>query len=483
MNVIPVLNANPSATNQNFAASDLDEYSLTMAQTQWHDKRHEDKVTFELFVRRLPADYGFLLAAGLADCLDFLERFAFNEEELTVLAAQYAINDDPDSGRLYDPQFIEYLRRLRFTGEVYALKEGTVVGAAVPILRVTAPRIQAVLVEAALIATINQATSIATKGARITHSAHTRPVWDGSLRRNPGGVQSGVVAARAAYIAGFAGTATVRARVVQSWGEDGEQSCFENWMRRNPHRAVLLVDTYDTHRGIERALAASKATGIPIKAIRIDSGDLAATCNWARTRLDAAGAHTTAIMLSGDLDEYKIATLLEEKVPVDLFLVGTMLVNAGALGTVYKITAQSVVDSNLHYVMKKAIDKQTDPGTHRVWRDGNGRQIIALADEVVPDAQQIMYKVMVMGKIAGNQPDLESMRAFATGEIAALTNATIRLHKPEVITVVRTRALWELRAQLGDIEAQAQLLTMALSSGEHIAITEAEPVTVEGAKS
>jgi nicotinate phosphoribosyltransferase len=460
-----------------------------MAQTQWRSGKHEDKVTFELFVRRLPSDYGFLLAAGLADCLDYLQRFAYSEEELQVLAAQCAVNDEPDSGPLYDLAFIEYLRHLRFTGEIYAIPEGTAVGAAIPMLRVTAPRVQAVLVEAALIATINQATAIASKGARIALAAGGRPVWDGSLRRNPGGATAGVVAARAAYIAGLAGSATVRARVVlnipttgtmahaeiQSWGEDGEQECFENWLRRNPHRAVLLVDTYDTRRGVERALAASIATGIAIKGIRIDSGDLAETCTWARTRLNAGGSHATQIMLSGDLDEYKIAALLDSGVPVDLFLVGTMLVNPGATGAVYKLVEQRVMDSNLHHVMKKAVDKQTDPGSHRIWRDNDGRQIIALADELIPDAHQIMERVMVLGRIAVTQPDLATMRAHAASELATLTAANTRLHKPQVMTVVRTRNLWELRARLGDNEASAQLLTMAPSNPAaiHIAVTEA----------
>jgi len=484
----PISNPNPTATGQDFAATDTDEYSLTMPHSQWKSGAHEDKVTFEIFVRRLPADYGFLLATGLADCLDFLERFRFDEEELEVLASQYARDGDPESGPLYEPGFIEYLRGLRFTGEVYALPEGTVVGPGVTILRLTAPRIQVTIVEAAILATINQATSISTKAARLTFAAQGRPVWDGSLRRSPGGVTAGKVVARSSYIGGLTGTSCVRARVklgipsagtmahaeIQRWGEDGEHACFENWLTNNPYRAVLLVDTYDTRRGVERAIAASVITGVPIKSIRIDSGDIAELCRWARSRLDAAGMNETQIMLSGDLDDFKIEELLAAGVPADNFLVGTMLANpiAGALGVVYKLTEQHDAEPHLRYVMKRAVGKQTDPGAHRIWRDKEGRQIIALPNEIIPDARQLLQRVMALGRVMSMQPSLTEIRDLAQAEVAELPERIRRLHKPEVIEVLRTRHLWELRASLGDQEAKTHLLSVPLSPSLHLGAVE-----------
>lgn len=479
---------NPTITRQNFAATDCDEYSLTTPQTQWKSGRHEEQTTFEIVVRRLPRDYGYLFAGGLADCLDFLESFRYTDEELETLSSQLAQDGDSSSGPLYDKKFIEYLRTLHFTGEVYAVPEGTAVGPGVPILRVVAPRIQATIVEAALLATINQGTSALTEASRLVLAARGVPVWDGSARRNPGGIPSALAVARAAYIAGFTGTSLIRARTmlgipttgtmmhaeVQSWGEDNEQACFESWLRYNPHRGVLLVDTYDTCRGVERAIAASIRVHVPIKAIRIDSGDIAKLCRWARTRLDAAGMTEVGIMLSGDLDEYKIDALVHSGVPVSSFLVGTYLANpkAGPLGVVYKLTEQKRPDPRLCHVMKRAVGKATDPGTHRVWRDKEGREIIALADELVPGAQQLLVRVMALGRVEGRQPSLEEMRAYTAKEQEALPKEIRRLDSPEVIRVVRTRRLWELRASLGCMEAEAHLARSPHAPSEHVGVTE-----------
>ena len=351
---------------------------------------------------------------------------------------------------------------MRFTGEVHALAEGTVVGAQVPILRVTAPRVQATVVEAALLATINHATGVATKAARIAGAAAGKPVWDGSLRRLPG-VGAGVQTARAAYIGGLAGTATVAAGMrlgipttgtmahawVQKFGEDGEQLAFETWQRHSPKRAVLLIDTYDVALGAARAIAASQATQSDLLGVRIDSGDLALHARSVRDLLDAAGMTATTIMGSGDLDEFAIAELERTGAPYDRYLVGTRLGNPGPLGDVYKLTQQDVADPALRMVMKRAAGKQTDPGVHQVLSVAPGHQIITLAGERAPAGRLLMRRMMAGGAITHVQPGLEQLRAYVAEQLAGLPPAVTRLAAPEPIRVDRSAALWRLRADLG----------------------------------
>jgi nicotinate phosphoribosyltransferase len=423
-------------------------------------------------VRSLPKGYGYLVAAGLADCLEFLAGFHFSADELAFMAAQPATHGDAESGPLYHPGYIEYLRTLRFTGEVHALAEGTIIGAQVPIMRIRAPRVQATLVEAALLATVNQATGVATKAARIVTAAAGKPVWDGSLRRLAG-VGAGVPTARAGYIGGLAGTATVSAGMrlaipttgtmahawIQKFGEDAEQAAFETWLRHSPQRAVLLIDTYDVARGAARAIAASRATRVDLMGVRIDSGDLAAHAGTVRDLLDAAGMTAATIMGSGDLDEFTIADLERSGAPYDKYLVGTALGNPGPLGVVYKLTEQEVADPQLHMVMKRSVGKQTDPGAHQVVAVAPGHQLITLADEPVTAGRPLMRQVMARGAITHRQPGLEQLRAHVARQLADLPPAVTRLAAPEPVRVARSAKLWRLRAILGDAEAAATTRT------------------------
>jgi nicotinate phosphoribosyltransferase len=459
---------NPTATGQATGATATDEYSPYMGQVQWLEGSHEDQVSFELVVRRLPDGYGHLVAAGLADCLEFLARFKFTDEELAFMSAQPAVHGAVGSGPLYHPGYIAYLRSLRFTGEVHALPEGTVIGAQVPIMRVTAPRVQATLIEAALLATVNQATGVATKAARIVAAAAGKPVWDGSLRRLAG-VAAGVPTARAGYIGGLAGTATVSAGMrlgipttgtmahawIQKFGEEFEQAAFETWLRHSPQRAVLLIDTYDVARGAARAIAASRASRVELMGVRIDSGDLAAHARTVRSLLDAAGMTAATIMGSGDLDEFTIAELERAGAPYDKYLVGTALGNPGPLGVVYKLTEQQVADARLHMVMKRSVGKQTDPGAHQVVAVAPGHQLITLADELVTAGRPLMSEVMARGAITRRQPDLEQLRAYVAQQLADLPPAVRKLTAPEPVRVARSAKLWRLRAILGDAEAAA----------------------------
>lgn len=429
-----------------------DEYELTMAQSFLHHGQ-TGRAVFELFVRHLPPHRGYLVAAGLEQALAYLGDLRFQPEDLEYLRRTGT----------YSPDFLDHLSRLRFSGDVDALPEGTVIGAGAPLLRVNAPRIEATIVESALLAIVNHQTMVATKVARIVEAAAGRPVWDFSLRRLHG-PDAAVAVARAAYIGGAAGTATVVAgrllgipttgtmahHYVLAFGPDGEQAAFEQFLRDFPARAALLVDTYDTRRGVERAVAASQATGIPLAAIRLDSGDLASLSRQARRILDDAGMGATRIIASGDLDEYRIAALVAADAPIDAFGVGTMLgVSADApyLGGVYKLVAQEV-GGRMIPVMKRSVDKETDPGVHQLVRTSTG-DVLCLEDEEV-DGRRLLQPATRGGRVCDGVEPLDRIRERARAERQALPPEVRRLDAPEPLTVRRSPGLVALRRALAE---------------------------------
>lgn len=436
-----------------------DLYTLTMAQSFWR-RGTDELVSFEMFVRTLPDARAFLLAAGLEDVLAYLEDFAFTAQELDYLRGL------PQ----FDDAFIDYLAGLRFTGDIVAVAEGTVLPAQAPILRVTAPRIQATIIESAVLTYINHATMIASKAARITSVCADRPVWDFSLRRLHG-PDAAVTVARSSYIAGFAGTAcpaagmqlgvpvagTMAHHYVMALGEDREQEAFEHFLEDHPDGTTLLICTYDTRRGARRAVAAALKTGAGrLQAVRIDSSDLAAEARDVRAILDEAGLTDTRIFGSNDLDEYKIAALGDA--PFDAFGVGTMLgvsADAPSLGGVYKIVEQHAAGDD-RYVMKKAAGKQTDPGAHQLFRTAAGRYVLGMANELI-DGEGLLRTVMKAGRRTGPQPTLNDIRARAAAELAQLPAETARIDDPQPLELDRTTKLWEIRARLGDHTAEVQL--------------------------
>lgn len=430
-----------------------DEYELTMAQSFL---RHGEtwRAAFELSVRHLPRNRGYLVAAGLGTALDYLEGLRFEEDELEWLATR----------GIYGRPFIEHLRALRFTGDVDAIPEGTPIGAGEPLLRVVAPRVQATLVESALLAITNHQTTVATKTARIVGAAAGRPVLDFSLRRLHG-PDAGVGVARAAWIAGVAGTATVVAgrvlgipttgtmahQYVLAFGEDGEQAAFEQFLRDYPGRAYLLVDTYETLRGAERAIAASHATGVELAGVRLDSGDLAALSRDVRELLDAAGLPRAQIVASNDLDEWSIDALVRGGAPIDVFGVGTSLgtsSDAPALGGVYKLVAQEDrATGELRPVMKRSPEKVSDPGIHQVWRSDDG-DVIGLATDSLPGTP-LLTPVMRDGARVGEPEPLEAARERCRALLPRLPERVRRLTDPEPLTVRSSRRLVDLRRELG----------------------------------
>jgi nicotinate phosphoribosyltransferase len=404
-----------------------DRYQFTMADSYLSEGTADGRVAFELFVRELPPRRGFLIAAGLARVVDLLIGLRFGEESL-----RYLRSSGTASGAL-----CERLATLRFDGDLHAVPEGTAVTADEPLLRVEGSRLLCQLVESVLLNQTNFQTLIATKAARLVTAAAGRPVVDFGLRRAHG-ADAGVLAARAAYLGGCAGTATVAAGMLWGiptvgtmahsfvMGHETELAAFERLLRDQPADAVLLIDTYDTVNGARVAVEAARTTGIHPRGVRLDSGDLAALSREVRSVLDAGGLTETTILASGDLDEYLISGLVTSGAPIDSFGVGTALVtssDAPALGGVYKL-----VESDGRPVMKMSSGKATLPGRHQVFRNG-GPDVIAMSDEDLP-GRALLEPVLIAGALARPQPTLAESRAYAAQELAALPSRTRDLMNP-----------------------------------------------------
>lgn len=403
-----------------------DLYQLTMAAGYWRAGLMAP-ATYELFVRRLPDSRAFLVAAGLDSALDYLERLAFDAEDRAWLRAL------PAFSRVPAEFFDEYLPQFAFTGDAWAVPEGTIVFPGEPLLRVTAPQPEAQIVETALLAAIAFPTSVATKAARILHAADGRPLIDFGARRAHS-LESAMAAARGAYIAGFEGTSLVDAArrfgvptsgtMAHAWVQTfaSELDAFREFDRTFADVAVYLLDTYDT-------VAAARAVvdaGLRPPMVRLDSGDLDALSRDVRRILDEGGLTSTRIFATGDLDEYRIADLVAARAPIDGFGVGTALTtvsDAPALSAVYKLVE---VERNGRHagVIKLSQDKHTWPGPKQVWRrieNGVMRgDVIAAADEAPPpDAEPLLRQVMSRGRRVARQP-LDEIRAHCRSQLALL---------------------------------------------------------------
>jgi nicotinate phosphoribosyltransferase len=445
-------------TNQQLNQALLtDRYTLTMAQSFWKHGQAEDICNFDLFVRKLPAHRNYLVAAGLDCLISFLENWRFTEADLDYLT-------ELD----YDLQFIDYLRDLQFTGQVRAVAEGTILPAQAPILTMTAPRIQASILETALLTIINHQTMIASKTSRITNTVNkynlNSGVWDFSLRRLHG-LGAGINVARAAYLAGAKGTATVEAgrvykiptagtmahHFIQSFAPEDEQQAFEQFLIDYPDKNTLLVDTYDTLRGIKRAIAASDQTNVQLKGIRLDSGNLLELSIAGRKLLDQAGMNQTKIFASNDLDEYKINELLKNGAKIDDFGVGTMLgtsADAPYLGGVFKLTEQQAPGRPVN-VMKLSSEKLTDPGQHQLWKTGEQEIILTLIDEQkpTPEAEPLLETVIENGVIV-KRVDLQQAQNNYCQQIEALDQKYKEIEQDNLLELKRSEKLISLRQKL-----------------------------------
>ncbi len=400
-----------------------DLYELTMMQAYLEHGQTKEAV-FEFFVRRLPERRNFLLFAGLAQALEYLEELDFDPETLDDLRR---------SGR-FSTEFIDYLAGLRFDGEVRAMPEGTVFFANEPVLQVRAPLPIAQFVESRLVNILQFQTLIASKAARVVLAAGpSRLLVDFGMRRAHG-ADAALMAARAGYIAGLTGTSNLLAGCtfgIPVYGtmahsfilaHDNEDEAFVDFARTHPDSVVLLIDTYDTERAAARlpAVAARLARdGIRIRAVRIDSGDLGRHARAVRRILDSAGLGEVRIFASGNLDEYAIAGLGEA--PIDGFGIGTRLdtsADAPYLDCAYKLEAYAGVAR-----CKRSEGKATWPGRKQVFRHlDNGRidhDVLALATETASGIP-LLETVMRDGRITSQRPSLEAIRRHAGRQLETL---------------------------------------------------------------
>ena len=387
----------------------------------------EETAVFEFFVRRLPEHRNFLLFAGLEQVMQYIDNLHFSQEELKWLRR---------SGR-FDAGFIDRLEQFRFSGEVQAMPEGTVFFPDEPVLRVTAALPEAQLIESRLINILHYQTLIASKAARCRFVAPDKTLVDFGMRRAHGG-EAALLAARANYIAGFDGTATVQAgqdfgiplfgtmahSFIQSF--QSEAQAFASYAYSHPDNIVLLIDTYDTRRGAENVVSLAKSLskeGISIKAVRLDSGDLAEVSASVRRILDDGDCRDISIFASGDLDEYGVADIIDSGCPIDAFGIGTRLNisrDSPSLDCVYKLQEYAGQARR-----KKSVGKTTWPGRKQVTRHraGNGcfsGDLVTLADDVRNDGEALIAPVMIKGQRVKPAETLERIRERSNDQLAAL---------------------------------------------------------------
>jgi nicotinate phosphoribosyltransferase len=402
-----------------------DLYQLNMIQA-YLESGQTGTAVFEFFVRKLPPQRNFLMAAGLEQALEFLESLRFSEDELDWLEA---------SGR-FSARLINYLRDFRFSGDVHAMREGTVFFANEPILRITAPLPQAQLVETRLINVLHFQSLIASKAARMVLLAPDKLLVDFGLRRAHG-AEAGLMAARASYIAGISGTATVLAEksfgipvygtmahsFVQSF--DRESAAFEAFARARPDNLVLLIDTYDTLAAAREVVALAprlQALGIRIHGVRLDSGDLVELARGVRRILDEGGLKDTTIFASGGIEEHTLFAFARERAPIDGIGIGTSLAtssDAPALDCAYKLQEYAGLARR-----KRSAGKATWPGRKQVWRryDPDGRMLsdILSAEDDSQEGEALIRPVVIGGRRIAQAPSLLDVRAHARSELARL---------------------------------------------------------------
>ncbi len=405
-----------------------DLYELTMAQAYW-SSGVTGQATFSLFFRGYPKNRSYYVFAGLEDILDYMERFHFTGADLEYLR----------SLDRFDPEFLDFLADLRFTGDVRAMKEGTLCFADSPVLEVRAPIIEAQMAETYL---LNQATfqsTIATKASRVVYAAQGRSVADFAARRTHG-TDAALRVARAGYLAGYNATSNVKAGAMYGipvvgtmahsfvMAYDSEIEAFRAFTHAFPDYATLLVDTYDTLRGVKNAIEVGKELeqdGHVLRGVRIDSGDLALLGRESRRLLDDAGFSHVGVFASGGLDEYELDRLVREGTPIEGYGVGTKAgVSADAP---YLDSAYKLVEYESRPVLKLSSKKQSLAGCKQVYRvfDRDGsyeKDVISLLGEDPPakDAVPLLDEVMVEGARQGEPPTLEALRAGLAHEITRL---------------------------------------------------------------
>ncbi|MEM2447043.1 MAG: nicotinate phosphoribosyltransferase [Candidatus Bathyarchaeia archaeon] len=442
-----------------------DLYELTMCASYFEHRKFEP-ATFDLFIRRLPPNRSYFLFAGLEQVLLFLEKMRFTEQHIEYLKS-LGFKDD----------FLDYLRRFRFSGDVWAIPEGTVVFPNEPLIRVTAPIIEAQLIETFLLNTINLQTTIATKASRVVYAAQGRPVIEFGLRREHG-TDAGMKVARASYIAGCSGTSNVLAGMVYGIPVFGtmahsfvmffsnELESFRAFAKTFPDKSTLLIDTFDNIGGALNAIKVAKELenqGFKLRGVRIDSGDLVAISREVRRLLDENGLSYVQIFASGDLDEYRIEELLNKGAKIDAFGVGTKMGTSADrpyVDIIYKLCEKADEKGMFAPIMKLSERKATLPGRKQVFRfaDDKGyfvKDVIALEGEEV-GGEPLLVKVMEGGRIVYDLPSLEEIRKRALDNLARLPDKYKRLRDaakyPVRLSSKLRRLIKELSIKLRETE-------------------------------
>ncbi len=464
-----------------------DFYELTMANGYFQTDIAQQICYFDVFFRSVPDEGGFAITAGLEQIVDYIQNLRFDEEDIEFLRSKGCFREE----------FLDYLRTFRFTGDIWAVPEGTPVFPGEPLLTVRAPAMEAQFIETFVLLTLNHQTLIATKASRIVRSAQGRPVSEFGSRRAQG-ADAALLGARASYIAGCAGTACTQAdqlfgtpaggTMAHSWIQmfPDEYTAFKTYCALYPTNATLLVDTYNVLKsGVPNAIRAFdevlKPLGITKCAIRLDSGDLTYLSRKARKLLDEAGWTECRIMASNSLDEYIIRDLLLQGAQLDGFGVGERLItskSAPVFGGVYKLSA--VEDREGHIIPKIKISenaaKITNPSFKKVYRlydkaDGKAfADLITLHDETVDESQplelfdpvdtwkrktfenftakELLVPIFQRGKLVYDLPSMEEIRAHCAHELSLQWEEVKRFENPHNYYVDLSQKLWDLKQEL-----------------------------------
>ncbi|NLN52410.1 MAG: nicotinate phosphoribosyltransferase [Clostridiaceae bacterium] len=460
-----------------------DLYELTMMNGYLQNKMKDRRACFDLFFRSVPESGGYAIMAGVQQMIDYLSDLKFEDEDIDYL----------ESLQIFEPDFIEYLENFEFACDVWAIPEGTPIFPGEPIVKVIGPIMQAQMIETMLLVTINHQSLIATKSSRIVRSAGDRPVMEFGARRAQG-YDASVLGARAAYIAGVAGTScTIAAQhfsipalgtMAHSWVQSfpSEYEAFKAYALTYPDNTQFLVDTYNTlHSGIPNSIKVAEEVLHPIgkrlKAIRIDSGDLTYLTIQAREMLDQAGLTDCKITVSNAMDEYLIRDLLLQGAKIDNFGVGERLITSRAepvFGGVYKLSAIEYDDEMVPRMkISDNPEKITNPGVKELWRFYDRdtgfalADLITLEDEQIDDtkpleifdphhtwkrkvltnfrAEKMLKPVFVQGKQVYENKPLSEIREYCADQLAHLWNSIKRFENPQTYYVDLSQDLWDLR--------------------------------------
>lgn len=429
-----------------------DFYELTMAYGYWRLEMCERESVFQLFFRKHPFHGQYAISCGLADVIDYIKHWHFTQDELAYLQTLKDVKKKP----LFPSDFLDYLSSVRFTGDVHAMPEGQIVFSQEPLLRVTAPLIQAQLLETALINRIGFASLIATKASRVCLAAQNDPVIEFGLRRAQG-PDGGMTASRACFIGGCESTSNTlsamvhrvppRGTMAHSWvmAFPDELASFESFAKVMPDSTILLVDTYDTVQGVHHAIQIGRKLreqGSDLLGIRLDSGDLNDLSKKARKLLDGAGFTQTKIVASGDLDEHIIEKLKQQGAPIDIWGVGTRMTTGWeqpALDLAYKLTAIRDEQGVWQDKMKRSDNpaKTTNPGILQVRRFSRAKRWIAdiiydvetgVANNLLSDGdhqEDLLVPIFRQGQCMYHSPEIHDIQSFCQKQLSAFIESGV----------------------------------------------------------